>query len=151
MKSFFVLLLLFLGTKANSQEVIGSVNSGAHSGSDFVYTVGEIYVESTTSADENNSGLMGILYQVAFNVTGIETVLSTDDIRAYPNPSNQTVFFEFRSDHKIDFIFILDNNGQVVQSCEGTVRQVDLSHLPAGTYFIKTSSTGIRALKIIKH
>jgi hypothetical protein len=130
--------------------VISSVNSGAYSGNDFMYSVGEIYVESDTDPDQNNSGLMGILYQVEFNVTGLESILASDDLRAYPNPTSQSVFVDFNSTHKIEIIYVLDNMGKVVQSTALTDQAIDFSLLPDGVYFIKTNAPDIRTLKIIK-
>ena len=147
----YILSILFL-TSLNSfgQSVIGSNNSGAHSGSDFMFSVGEIFVEPETNGDDANSGLLGILYQVELNVTGVETILESNDFRAYPNPTNQTLYFNIETQHKLEQIYIYDSNGILVHSLEPTVRKVDLSHLPEGVYFIHTNIENIAPLKFVK-
>ena len=143
-------LMLLFSMKISAQAVISSVNSGAYSGNNFMYSVGEIYVEPDTNPDHANSGLLGILYQIEFNVSGIDEVLQSEDFRAYPNPANQSLHFNIVTSEKLEYINILDLKGNLIRSLPGSARKADLSNLSDGVYYIKTNVESLNTLKIVK-
>jgi hypothetical protein len=149
-KKYYFVFIMLLSLDAASQSTISSTNSGAYSGSDFMYSVGEIYVEPETNPDEANSGLMGILYQIAFNVSGLDEMMLTDDFRAYPNPTNKILYFNIVSKSEVKKIYVLDIHGRLLYSTIMSDNKVDLSNFPSGIYFIKTNVHSISSLKIIK-
>jgi len=71
MKNLILPLLLFLTTYSFGQSVISSVNTGAVSNNNLVYSVGEIFVIPTTNPNDANSGLIGALSRIEFFVTGL--------------------------------------------------------------------------------
>ena len=150
MKKYFIAIMVFFSLEANSQSTIGSTNSGAFSGPNFMYSVGEIYVLPDTNPDESNSGLMGILYQVVFNVSGLDEMMFTDDFRAYPNPTNKMLYFNIDSKSEVKNIFVLDINGKLIYTTDISENTIDFSNLSSGIYFVKTNVDSISALKIVK-
>ena len=148
-KTLLPLLLLF-SASCFGQSVMSSVNSGAVSNNNMVFSVGEIFVLPTSTPDESNSGLMGILSRVEFFVTGLNELLASDDTRAYPNPTAQSLFFSTSAQHPINEISIFDNSGRLVATKTLDNNKVDLSELQAGIYHIKTNKSDNASLKIIK-
>lgn len=150
MKKYYSITLIFFSLEAASQSTIGSTNSGAFSGSNFMYSVGEIYVQPQTNPDEVNSGLMGILYQLVFNVSGVDEVIFTDDFRAYPNPTKKILYFNIDSKSEVKKVFVLDIHGKLIYTTEIRENKVDLTNLSSGIYFVKTDLENIGVLKIVK-
>jgi hypothetical protein len=144
------LFLTLCSSNSFGQFTISSTNSGAFSGVNFMYSVGEIYVEPETNSDDTNSGLMGILYQIEFSVSGIDEILQSDDFRVYPNPTCQVLHFNLNTKKRVESIHVYDIYGKLVLSSALREYKIDVSHLPAATYFIKTDNEKIDVLKIIK-
>jgi len=149
MKCILLLLLLACSTGLFGQSVISSVNAGAQSSNSMIFSVGEIFVLPENDGDEASSGLMGVVAHVAFFVTGVNDRLSTDDVRAYPNPTSQTLFFETQNT-ALTHVSIFDAHGREVVVKQLSGNQVDMSELPNGVYFVRTNMEHIAPFRIIK-
>jgi hypothetical protein len=150
MNKILLPLLLLFSASCLGQSIISSVNSGAVSNNNIVFSVGEIFVLPTSTPDEANSGLMGVLSRVEFFVTGLDEQLASDDTRAYPNPTSQSLFFSTTAQDAISEVFIFDNSGRLVATKTLANNKVDLSELQTGIYFIKPNKSDNTSLKIIK-
>lgn len=150
MKEIILPSLIFLSVSSYGQSVISSVNSGANSNNNVVYSVGEIFVNPIANDNDANAGLMGVLSRVEFLVTGLNVHLIADDTRVYPNPTKNSVFFATSGNSSFQQIFVYDMSGQIVLQATNMNRFVDLSGLPDGMYLILTDNQNIKSFKIIK-
>ncbi len=149
MKKTAFLLFIFYSCCIHAQSVIGSINSGALSNNTGQFSVGEIFVVPVNT-NEANSGTLGILYQLQFVATGINNHLYSDDARFYPNPVNNILYFESKSNAMISELYVYDVNGKMVKTMKLSSNTIDMTSLSAGTYIIKTNSSSIEPFKIIK-
>lgn len=148
MKNTLLPLLLLLATYSFGQSVIGSVNTGAVSNNNLVYTVGEIFVNPTSTPNEANSGLIGALSRIEFFVTGINEQLTSTDLRVFPNPTTGSVFFQSPDNDSFQQIMIYDQTGQLLIQ-QNKAASIDLSTLPKGMYTITTDNSKINSFKIV--
>lgn len=149
MKNLILPFLLFLTTYSFGQSVISSVNTGAVSNNNLIYSVGEIFVNPTTNPNEANSGLIGALSRIEFFVTGITDKIVSDDLRVYPNPTTSSICFS-STDNNFREIYIYDLTGRLVGQTKDINNPFDLSSFPNGTYSIHTDNKNIKSFKIIK-
>ncbi len=62
-------------------------------------------------------------------------------LKIYPNPSNGIVYLENNSNNKIDSVIVYSINGsKVFELVQNNIQSINLNHLTAGLYFIKTTS-----------
>ena len=145
--SFFV----FLSQNASAQSVIGSINSGAVSNNDLMFSVGEIFVIPTTNIDDANSGTMGIVYRnQLLKLVGINEVIFSENAKAFPNPVSNVVTIEFEDEIRFHTIKVYDVSGRLITTENVQNNQVDLSNLESGTYILRTEKNVIKPIKIIK-
>jgi len=150
MKKSILPLLLFLTTYTFGQSVISSVNTGAVSNNNLVYSVGEIFVIPTTNPNDANSGIIGALSRIEFFVTGLNENIISDDLRVFPNPTTNSIYFKSLDNSLFQQVFIYDNTGRLVIHQSTPAPSIDLTHLSNGIYTILTDNTKINSLKIIK-
>lgn len=62
-----------------------------------------------------------------------------NNIKTFPNPARQKLFFEPQLEHQI--ISIYHSNGSLVQTSTITNQQIDMSTLPNGLYYYKIDFT----------
>lgn len=151
MKKTILLLFLFLNTSLNGQSIISSVNVGAYSASNLIYSVGEIYVLPTSNPNDANSGLIGALSRIEFFTTGANEELFSDNMLLFPNPTTRTLFINSTTKKAAERVFIFDIAGKLVSSKIISENKIDMSGLPSGTYFIKIDSFENQSFKIIKN
>lgn len=85
-------------------------------------------------------------YEIA-NGTSI-AVRNTGGASLYPNPPQGMVIIQ--STHLISHLQVMDLQGQVVATHTAeNIQQVNLNHLPAGTYFVCYFGTGIERLIVL--
>lgn len=132
------------------QGVVSSVNSGAISNNQLVYSVGDIFVIPTTNPDNANSGLIGALSRIDFFVTSVNNHLVSTDLRVFPNPTNGSVYFQNTDHNSFQKILIYDQTGRLMLKQNIQTNSVDLSSLPNGIYIVATDNQKISSFKIIK-
>jgi hypothetical protein len=150
MKNLILPLLLSLTTYSFGQSVISSINTGAVSNNNLVYSVGDIFVNPTTNPNDANSGLIGALSRIEFFVTGINKNIISNDLRVFPNPTTNSIYFKTSDNNSFQQVFIYDNSGRLVLHQNTPTTSIDLSHLSNGIYTILTDNTKINSFKIIK-
>lgn len=131
-----------------AQSVIGNINSGAVSGSNFAHSVGEIYV-IPNNPDDANSGTMGIFYQTTLKVLGINEA-ENESVKIYPNPTADYVFLKLNSKVKLETAEIYDLSGKLISQPKITEDRLDLRSLSKGIYLLKLKNSNIQPIKIIK-
>lgn len=129
-------------------QTISSINSGAVSNNNFIYSVGDVYV-IPTNQNETSSGLIGAITKIEFTTLSIDEIELVHDLKFYPNPTSNTVFLEINNE-AINSIYIFDLGGKLVDTKLNINNQIDLSNLQSGTYSIKTDNQNIKSFKIIK-
>ncbi|KFE97907.1 T9SS type A sorting domain-containing protein [Chryseobacterium luteum] len=143
------LLLFGVPVFGCAQSVIGNINSGAVSDTNFTHSVGEIYV-IPTDPDQANSGTMGVFYQSVIKVLGI-TELEKDRIKIYPNPTTDFVHITLNSKTKIEEAEVYDTAGRLVLKVKPDNGKIDLRGLNPGIYMISFKNPDIKPVKIIKN
>lgn len=147
MKHIIILASILFYTHTFGQN-ISSVNSGAISNNDLVYTVGEIFVISSNS-DEASSGIIGVISNYEFVVSGIDDILYTAEIKVFPNPTKDFLTIQTQN-LDIKQITVYNNLGQVVLKHSLNGKVINLEKLNTGTYLVITDNPNIKPFKIIK-
>ena len=68
--------------------------------------------------------------------------LSEINLKIYPNPASNTLYFEATSIADIAYLYITDLSGRVIHSLgninllSGESMSIDISHIPSGSYFL---------------
>ena len=148
MNKNYLAIFLFLPIFGVAQSVIGNLNSGAVSNSNFAHSVGEIYV-IPNNPDDANSGTMGILYQTTLKVLGIAEA-EKESVKIYPNPTADYVFLKLNSKVKLETAEIYDLSGKLISQSKITEDKLDLRSLNQGIYLLKFKNSNIQTIKIIK-
>ncbi len=146
MEKLSVVLLVLISTYSFGQS---SINSGASTNNDLIYSVGEIFT-LPTSPDEVASGTVGAVSYIEFFVVGVDEVLTSDDMRVYPNPTTGALQFKVVDYQTITEVSVLDVHGKLVLKKAVDGNRVDLSELISGVYFIQINQDNSQLFKIIK-
>jgi len=145
MKQVFISIFLLCSINIYSQS---SVNSGANSGEQLIYAVGEIYVVPE-DIDDASSGTIGSVSRIEFLITELDEIVSFDEVNIYPNPTKNAVYIE-TEEINIEYIFIYDANGRLISKKFVNNNQINLTTLQTGIYIIKINDTKT-AFKIVKN
>ncbi|MCT2406370.1 T9SS type A sorting domain-containing protein [Chryseobacterium antibioticum] len=148
MRKKITLLLFGVPVFGFAQSVIGNVNSGAVSDTNFTHSVGEIYV-IPTDPDQANSGTMGMYYQSVLKVLGVKE-LEKDHVKIYPNPTADFVHITLNSTSKIEDAEVYDTAGRLVLKAKLDSGKLDLRSLNSGVYMISFKNPDLKPIKIIK-
>lgn len=148
MRKKITLLLFGLPVVGFAQSAIGNINSGAVSDTNFLHSVGEIYV-IPSDPDQANSGTMGMLFQTVLQVLGVKE-LEKDHIKVYPNPTTDFVHITISSHSRIEEAEVYDQAGRLVLKTKLESGKLDLRSLNAGIYMISFKNPDIKPIKIIK-
>lgn len=115
-------------------------------------TESEILMLAQPSTGETDGHLSKIFANATLiGILGVDDITSTDQIKAYPNPSKDRFFLEglFSNNAKVQ---VIDALGKVVFKKNITAfdKQIDLNDQPKGIYFIKIEGQAT-SLKVIKN
>jgi hypothetical protein len=148
MRKKITILLFGIPAFGFAQSVIGNINSGAVSDSNFTHSVGEIYV-IPTDPDQSNSGTMGMFYQSVLQVLGV-TELEKDNVKIYPNPTADFVYVKLSSKSKIEDAEVYDLAGRLILKTKLESEKLDLRNLNPGVYMLSFKNSDIKPIKLIK-
>jgi len=149
---FIFFLLLFLPVVSSAQDTLQYVIGNA--GEDFQseniqvsWTIGEVATETlVTSTHTITQGF----HQGNFLVDRINEDLAKDfSIKVYPNPVNDLLLIETDAQNKEFRVVDIDGRIRLNGIILSELQQVDLTGLPAGTYFFQVEKH--KTHKIIKH
>ena len=144
-----LLPFLFILFSTHGQSVVANGNSGSVSSDNLMYTVGEVYVVPT-NADEANSGILGILYQVELQVLGVDDVDGVQSMSIFPNPVNQQLHISVPVGQRIESIQLYDIGGKHIGTYSVIANTVNLEQVKTGIYVLKTNVKTIKPIKLIK-
>ena len=148
MNKNYLTIFLLLPIFGMAQSVIGNINSGAVSNSNFAHSVGEIYV-IPNNPNDTNSGTMGIYSQTVLKVLGISEA-QQESLIIHPNPTADFVFLKLNSKAKLDTAEIYDLTGKLIFQPKINEDKLDLRFLNQGIYLLKFKNSNIQPIKIIK-
>lgn len=148
MRKKITFLLFGIPVFGFAQSVIGNVNSGAVSDTNFTHSVGEIYV-IPSDPDQASSGMMGMHYQAVIKVLGVKE-LEKDNVKIYPNPTADFVHITLNSQSKIEEAEVYDPAGRLVLKAKIDGGKLDLRSLHSGVYMITFKNPDLKPVKIIK-
>ncbi|SFC84500.1 Por secretion system C-terminal sorting domain-containing protein [Flexibacter flexilis DSM 6793] len=149
MKKAILPVLLFAAHVSFGQSVIGSINTGAVSSNNMVFSVGEVFV-IPTNPNEANSGIIGALSRIEFAVVGTKEQLSSASMNVFPNPTTGSIVFQSPENIPFKEVFIFDNAGRLVMQKTNQGTPIDLSGLANGLYTVSTDNKKISSFKIVK-
>lgn len=96
---------------------------------------------------ENNSGYpMTALWRNSLGETSINTIGSKSALSIYPNPTN-TVIYISNYEQNINEVKIVDITGKTIKTLARADKEIDVSYLSRGIYFVKVSD---KVLKFVK-
>lgn len=141
--------LLLAATSVASAQTMSATNNGALSTNQLIYSVGEVFVVPT-NANQASSGLIGAVSRIEFTSLSIDEIDTADRVRFYPNPTSGSLFLDIAegSVHKVS---VFDLSGKCLETQTLQNGQLDLGHLPTGTYLIVTDNTQLSPFKVLKH
>ncbi|MCB9230031.1 MAG: T9SS type A sorting domain-containing protein [Bacteroidia bacterium] len=157
-----LLTLLLTGVSACfaqsvSPQVIGSAGDYYTGPTTSVgWTVGESAV--ATISNSTNTVTQGF-HQPTYSVVAVDPDLESNyEIKVYPNPASNTIFFELnREDQAPLQVDLVDVQGQILGRQSTTQKedllQFDLSQMAAGHYFLRAlqpDGQSVKSFKILK-
>jgi hypothetical protein len=114
------------------------------------YYLEEVYQDDTLWCVSPRSSVTVFVIDTATNA--VHEVEFNPDIRVYPNPANDYLMLE-TDGVTITYIEVYDAHGKLVLTQQGaSIRSVDISSLPPGTYFLRVVCAGARdgVVKFVK-
>lgn len=120
-------------------KVIGSVKASGKSQSILSYS----FSDQNPQGGENLYRLKMIDLDNTYAYSRISSVQFKDlsSVVIFPNPVTSTLFVQAAADNTPVSIQILNNSGRVVKETRNVSQPVDISKIPAGTYFVNTLLT----------
>tara|TARA_B100001287_G_scaffold251443_1_gene232684 strand:- start:13291 stop:13779 length:489 start_codon:yes stop_codon:yes gene_type:complete len=142
-KKIVILFLLNINICFSQANYIISPDVISSSGGDFSnfnynlsFTIGEI---STETLQASNAILTQGFHQDYINVTSISEDMFTNNVKVYPNPTNDHLFVTFDNIDSVN-IKLTDYTGKVVLKKQNYLINyepyIDLSFLPSGLYLL---------------
>ena len=150
---FFSLLLFSQLSLAQSlsPEIISSSGANFNSGgSSLSWTIGEPIIDTYNAG---SSQLTQGFHQSYLNITAIQPQAIGLEIRAYPNPSQSTVFIEIGGNPESYQLELFNILGQRLQSFEAensNAISIDLSAYAAGNYLLRISQQNATPIQTFK-
>ncbi|HTN45673.1 MAG TPA: T9SS type A sorting domain-containing protein [Flavipsychrobacter sp.] len=84
------------------------------------------------------------------NTTAVRDKVNENFIKVYPNPAKDRIFIDSELSLPIQRISLVDVTGRILLEKDGNVRQINLSQVMPGTYFLKLqTSEGLLVKKLI--
>jgi len=122
-----------------------------------VAPAGQVLIEAASGIDASKFALVNTGQSSKLTSTGTQLLLSTTTVgietvagkglQVYPNPTKGQLTVD-NGQLTIDNVEVFDVYGKKIANCQPSiVNSIDISHLPAGIYFVKT---GGKAVKVIK-
>jgi hypothetical protein len=109
------------------------------------------------SAPANLTNFTGItLDWVPGTPTAFENIVETSNVAVFPNPTSGLLTLKFRNDHPASRLRIYNESGLLVydeslKGLTGTDKEIDISSLPAGVYFVNVDfESGLETVRVVK-
>ena len=137
--TWLIALTTFVSAQTLSPVTIGKNNTSLPTSNDKHLSYGVNNVSATSASKSNKTA-------IAINNTGG----SNSFLNVYPNPADKNLWVElqFMETGTAD-IFVFDNTGKKIENFNSKInvsgfvnKQLDISALPAGNYFLSIAFTG---------
>jgi CubicO group peptidase (beta-lactamase class C family) len=102
-----------------------------------IIRMGEAPGNSIFALSSFDNELWGILKNIICNETSATKDISDEQVKIFPNPTSNELFFEKKEGDEMDEIRIFNTLGQLVKSEKINSNQINISELLKGTYFIQ--------------
>ncbi|SDG81958.1 HYR domain-containing protein [Psychroflexus sediminis] len=112
------------------------------------FTATGIYVVNITATDASGNTTTESAEVTVDSTLSIDQVDSDIQVKLYPNPTTDHLFFEV-SNTELIHITIYDMNGKLVKTSQES-HSVDVTNLSSGVYFAKVDAKGGNTLKILR-
>lgn len=143
MKNLKYLLIIFLLTmtfnsKSQNNVSLGILSSGGVESNGENYTnysvVGDVFVNYYITVNDYENSI-GFLEYVDSLIPGLQTILGTNDLTIYPNPTNEYLNISGNLLQNKSFK-IYDIFGNLIYS-DDLKQEIDMSSFASGIYFLK--------------
>lgn len=152
--SFTIIIVCFLTTTLHAQEVISTSGSqGETTSGSLNWTVGEAVIETITNG--TNTMTQGF-QQSKLTVTAINNLKDSGiELSVYPNPANDFLSIEVKTDKQIDLMLsLIDLNGKLIlqKKMTGNIQTVNMENYSPATYILKVTEDNkeIQTYQIVK-
>lgn len=146
-KKIFLLLILSLASYVRAQNVIAPVAAGTYSDHKNAFVVGRIYIKPPVPLlRQNEQAAVAELPQEVIQEEKTQEAL----MFLYPNPVENTLYFETENKEPIHTVTIYEINGAFLYSGKVNNNSVDVSFLKKGSYFVQTNLDHIKRYTILK-
>lgn len=133
---------------SDEESLILNIPHGTNLGKYYILIIGDATDMIHETNEDNNTACLQIFIKSA---VPIEEVTLKDQIKVYPNPVLERVYFEMDPTVKIKHIDLLNPLGQVIQTIMEPQKGLDVSQLSAGMYYVKlVSANGDAVYRIVK-
>lgn len=97
------------------------------------------------------SHLKSYIYTGKTDYTGIESIEAEKNIKLYPNPTDNIVWFESESKLQVNKVLLVNIQGQMVKNINRPKDLIDISDLQSGLYLAKFyTNQGVVTKRVIK-
>ncbi len=152
---FFWIAWLGLSGQTTAPTVISSAGDSFKSANaELSWTLGESIIETLTA---NNAVLTQGFHQTNLMITSVGELEQKTLVKVFPNPVGNIVNIEVKEGTELTHLQLVDLQGRslISRSLPQTagVEQLDLSLLPAGSYYLRllnATAKTIQTLKIVK-
>jgi hypothetical protein len=112
------------------------INALAHDNMGNIYVTGNSYIQA------NQKDIVTIKYDSPLGISDFGSDME-NEIRLYPNPTNDAIFLNFSDQQSEWDIMLTDLTGKVVQTLSNMTGEIYINTacLPAGNYILTASST----------
>lgn len=139
-----LLSLVFLSGIAFAQQDINIVNSSSNYSNNIEYNTGEIFVVYTFGTNQVTSK------EIVLNEDQIKEKIQKPQIKIYPNPTVNIVYYSLTEDMKFENLELFDQYQKLIFSSNKDDKQVSLENLPTGIYYLLFNKNIEYNYKIIK-
>lgn len=120
----------------------------------FKYTISTLEVFPATAAPTAPQVTEVIhVIKKAIGTSVERIVINNDDIKVYPNPSNQLINIATSKDYQLKTVNIMDVTGRTVLTASGQQKSIDINNLNSGAYvveFINEDGISLTTRKFVK-
>lgn len=154
MKILIGLILICFSFHSNGQQVIGAAGTTTTTtGGSVSYTVGEIAVQTTETA--NVSSFEGVQQAYEIYKVGVTELALGSSIDVYPNPTNDRLTLKTKNLNKNLSYELYDSQGKQIHKCASFSdgHTLSMTEFVNAVYYLKIFSDNqpIQTFKIIKN
>lgn len=141
------------GWAQTGEDIIDSDNfsprNNALSGNGEIVAIGSPFSSNPSNSQDTNVGITRV-FSTAIEVLAIQDNKASLELKIYPNPVENTLYFKRNGNANVNDVTIIDQVGKIIIS-QKNVNEIDLSALRTGIYIVSlTIDTEVINTKFIK-